>query len=100
MRTPQAIETALCNALPDFQSDEPITPEAILRIVTVWTDMAMNWALSKTELMFSNQDGETPEIDWLDGELDCGSFLGHLISEAADREVQINGSDPLCEVLT
>lgn len=89
-KIPTAIEVALRDAFPHFQDDEPITPEKIKRIGAEWQDMVMNWAPFRTELTFSDQDGETRKIEWLEGEPEVGMFSGYVIPEDADWCVSPN----------
>ena len=89
---PDEIEAALRAAFPHFQNDEPIAPEAIKRIGAEWEDMVINWVPFKTTITFSDQDGKTRNLEWYEGEPECGSFSGYVIPDDADWQVGPAGS--------
>jgi hypothetical protein len=75
------IEAALRDAFPHFQSEEPITPEAIRDIGKEYLDMVMSWEPHKDEIEFADHNGTIRKIVYEPGDYEVGINPGWVLED-------------------
>lgn len=95
------IEAALRDAFPHFQSDEPITAEAIRSIGREFTDMVMGWEPQKNEIEFIDHNGKTHTIINDAGDYEVGINPGWVLADDSDLiSAPAQGSHPCGEAIS
>lgn len=75
------IEAALRDAFPHFQDGAPITADAIRGIGREYLEMVMGWEPSKTEMEFTDNDGNVRKIVYDSGDDTVGISSGWVLAD-------------------
>jgi hypothetical protein len=93
------IEAALRDAFPHFQSDEPITPEAIRGIGKEYLDMVMSWEPHKDEIEFADHNGTIRKIVYEPGDYEVGINPGWVLEDDTLDEPQTAASPEISRLI-